>query len=259
MKHTIKKWLKKYPFIFKLIHRIYRILFPIQQLATELEKQELTKVLEEQMSKNLKYKKNIFFIQVGSNDGLHGDPLHNLITTNKEWRGIFIEPVKYLFERLKNNYGSSEKYIFENKAIGSNSRIVEFFYVSESAKSDLGDDLPDWYNQLGSFDKNHILKHLNGILEPYIISDKIETVSLQNILDKYKIKAIDILHIDTEGSDYEVLSSFDLSICKPSVILYEHMHLSCIKKKLSEVYLKRNGYSCIHYGGDTLAILKGQL
>ena len=244
MQQSIKTRLRRYPLIFNSLRRIYRALFP----APELQRQIL---------KALKEKDSVFFVQVGSNDGLRDDPIQELISGNKKWRGIFIEPVRYLFDRLKHNYGNSNRFIFENKAISSNKSAMCFFYVSDKAKSELGDSLPDWHDQLGSFDKNHILKHLGGIVEPYILSEKIEAVSLQDIFDKHKITEIDLLHIDTEGHDYKVLSTLDFSRYKPSVILYENNHLSDVERKLSESLLTKNGYNSLPCGRDVLAIIKG--
>jgi FkbM family methyltransferase len=248
VKRAIKERLKRYPFIFSLLRRTYRAFFPASSLDAQLQKQIL---------KNLKQKNTIFFVQVGSNDGFQGDPLHDLIILSKKWKGIFIEPVGFLFDRLRNNYGNSDRFIFEKKAITSNIGVMEFFYVSEKAKSEIGNALPFWYDQLGSFDKNHILRHLNGILEPYILSEQIEAVRLQDICDKHKVTEIDLLHIDTEGYDYKVLSTLDFSKYKPSIILYEHKNLSDVERRSAESLLRKNGYSCITYGIDTLAIIKG--
>jgi FkbM family methyltransferase len=203
-----------------------------------------------------KEKETIFFVQVGSNDGVGGDPLHDIIVKNKKWRGIFIEPVDYLFERLVKNYGNEDRFIFEKKAISTGRGTADYFYVSEKAKEGLDDALPFWYDQLGSFNRNHIIEHLDGILEPYIVTESIETFPLQDILDKNGVKDIDVLHIDTEGHDYKVLSSFNISKYLPSIILFEHDFLSQIERKLANSLLKKNGYHCFHYIGDTLALNK---
>lgn len=33
--------------------------------------------------------------------------------------------------------------------------------------------LPVWYDQLGSFDRQHIVKHLDGRLEPFIVTSNV--------------------------------------------------------------------------------------
>lgn len=248
MKAAIRTQLRKSPFAYGMLLKRYRALAPVSDL--------LCWQIQRKILKSLAHKDSVFFVQVGSNDGVQGDPLHDLITSNKHWRGIFIEPVRFIFDRLKQNYGNSERFIFENKAISSKRGVSEFYYVSEKAKLELGDSLPDWYDQLGSFDKNHIIKQLYGILEPYIISEEIKAVHLQDIFQKYSVTEIDLLHIDTEGYDFQVLSSLDFSKYKPSVIMYEYKNLSGAERKSAESLLKKVGYSYTRYCGDTLAIAK---
>jgi hypothetical protein len=43
-------------------------------------------------------------VQVGSNDGLQGDPIAALIRENPAWRVLFIEPLPHIFRRLLANY-----------------------------------------------------------------------------------------------------------------------------------------------------------
>jgi hypothetical protein len=45
-----------------------------------------------------------------------------------------------------------------------------------------GGELPFWYDQLGSFEKRHILRHLDGALEPYIVSEAVLCVPLADVL-----------------------------------------------------------------------------
>lgn len=230
------------------MQKVYRFFFPYQSPGPKIAKQ---------IEKTLEINGNIFFVQVGSNDGLQGDPLHELITKNKKWSGIFIEPVEFLFQRLKRNYENSERFVFEKVAIGSEKETKKFYYVKEGAKADLGDKLPFWYDQLGSFNKDHILKHLNGKLEPYIVEEEIQCVPIQEIFDKNLVKKLDLIHIDTEGFDYKVLSQVNFKKYKPSIVLYEHKHLSMDEKEKAKSLLKIFKYKLFEYKEDTLAIFKG--
>ena len=208
--------------------------------------------------KHLKHKQSVFFVQVGSNDGLQGDPICGLINRYSNWRGMLIEPVPFIFERLKQNYNYSDRFIFENVAISNKSGSRKFYYVSRKAKEELGDKLPYWHDQLGSFDKNHILKHIDGILEPYIVETEVETITLPELLDKNNVDKIDLLHIDTEGYDYKVLSQVDFSKYRPSVILYEDKHLSTQEKYLAKALLNSADYICIRFDAlNTLAYAIG--
>jgi len=209
--------------------------------------------IQREILKHLKHSDRVFFVQVGSNDGLQGDPIHDLVIGHPKWKGLFVEPVPYLFKRLKCTYNNSDRFIFENTAISEKKGVAKFYYVSEEAKAEMGDDWVFWYDQLGSFSRSHILKHANGKLEPYIIEEQIDTTALQDVFDRNDINDINLLHIDTEGHDYKVLSQIDFSRYKPRVVLYEHKHLSDREKESAEKLLKENNYKCVNFGKDTFA------
>lgn len=72
--------------------------------------------------------KQVNFIQIGCCDGVTGDPLHDLILKN-QWSGILIEPVQYLFERLKANYQECNNLIFCNVAISNEDGFRDLWYL----------------------------------------------------------------------------------------------------------------------------------
>lgn len=193
-------------------------------------------------------------VQIGSNDGMSNDPLHELLLQRELWRALLVEPVPYLFDRLKTNYPDSSRFAFANLAIGEPGPR-EFFWVDSSAKSELT-DLPYWFDQLGSFDRKHITKHLDGRLEPYIRSTTIQAVSLSQLLDQFAVKQVTLLHIDAEGYDYEILKQLDLRRWQPDLILFEHMHLPAADKARAHQMLAEL-YDLHGLGGDTLAVRRG--
>jgi FkbM family methyltransferase len=243
MKQSIKAFLRRFPLVYRIVYNAYKFFFPGP--------------IHKQIEKTLRQKSSVFFIQIGSNDGVEGDPIHNLITKNAKWAGIFVEPVGSVFQRLKQNYRNAERFTFENVAIAKETGVAQFYYVSEQARAKFGDTLPPWYDQLGSFDRNHILKYLGSKLDPYIVEEKINCVPLQEMLDRNGVTKIDLLHVDTEGSDYDVLSQVNFDKYKPLVVLYEHLHLSIDERTKAKSMLEASGYEVVEYGGDTLAILEG--
>lgn len=237
----IKERLRNVPLVYGLGKRIYRRFRPA----------DLS--IQEYILKAVGHKSRVFFVQVGSNDGLQGDPIHDLIVERPNWRGIFIEPIDFLYKRLRSNYGANERFIFENVAIGTEKGSKKFYYVSEKA-SEL--DLPYWHDQLGSFDRDHITRALGEQMLPYIVEADIECLPLQDVLDRNGVDAIDLVHIDTEGFDYKVLSQIDLKRYKPSVILFEHHLLPDDEFASARKLLRSNGYRLVQFGNDILAINK---
>lgn len=181
------------------------------------------------------------------------DPIHKLVLQNNNWQLLFIEPVPYLFEKLKKNYGSNQRFKFENSAVNNGSNQI-FYSVKEEA-IEQNPHIPYWYDQLGSFRKENILKHLNGILEPYIEETIIEGLTFNEVIKKNNIDSIDLLHIDTEGYDWIVLSQLDLMKYYPTIILYEHKHLKESEKKKSINFLT-DKYAIFNLGQDYICISK---
>lgn len=200
--------------------------------------------------------KAVRFVQVGSNDGMHNDPIYAMSSSSDLWSGILIEPVPYLIERLKMNYNYADRFIFENVAIGRQPGKVPFYYVSDRAQHELS-DLPEWHDQLGSFDKQHILKHGLAQIEPFIEVMNVEVCTLEQVLVRNKWHSIDLLHIDAEGYDWEVLSGVDLRTLNPEMVIIEHAHLSAADRELARRKLADGGYRVREIGGDFCAIRKG--
>jgi hypothetical protein len=124
------------------------------------------------------------------------------------------------------------------------------YYISDDIKR-VCPDVPYWYDQLGSFDPNQVLKH--GFDAKYLASEQVRCEPLADVLSRNDIKQIDLLHIDVEGYEFEVIKQLDLSQ-PPRAILYENMHLSDTDKIMAEKLLVDAGYRVRRLLKDTLAI-----
>lgn len=200
------------------------------------------------------YTKEALFVKVGANDGVVDDPCSRILFA-PGWKGLLIEPVPYCFERLKQNYSDSRKYTLEQVAIGRTIGKTIFYFVGQEAVQHLP-DLPSWYDQLGSFDRQHILKHLGADIEPFIVAQEVEVCTLSEVIRRNAIRKIHLLHIDTEGFDLEVLKTYDFDISKPILIFIEHKHLSAVDKSEMRGLLRKHGYSITDCGGDYFALNK---
>ena len=245
MREQIKNTVRRFPFVYDLLRKTYRSFVSDDESA-----------ITRQIRLVLQHKPLAFFVQVGSNDGVQGDPIHQLITANKDWSGMFIEPVDFLFKRLRANYKNDPRFIFENVAIGATRDTLRFYFVAEKAKTELGDALPNWYDKVGSFNRSHIVKYLGDKVESYIIEQPVECFPLQEVFDRNAVTSIDLIHIDTEGFDYTVLRQVDFRKYRPLAVLYEHLHLSPDEKEKAVALLRDAGYSLTEYPHDTLATLQ---
>lgn len=199
--------------------------------------------------------RNPTFVKVGANDGVTGDPVSDILLADKRWKGLLIEPVPYCFERLKANFSDQQRFSLERIAIGPITGRTTFYYVDQKATETLP-GLPSYYDQLGSFDRSHIVKHLNGALEPFILESSFEVCPLEQVLTRNGVGEIHFLHIDTEGYDYEVLKTLDFNTHTPDAILIEHKHLSPPQKAEMLSDLRKHEYSVDDCGQDYFAVHK---
>jgi FkbM family methyltransferase len=207
--------------------------------------------------------KDCFFVQVGSNDGLRGDPLHSAIKANPKWRGIFIEPLEDVFQRLVVNYSNEGRFAFEKIAISDTNGEEWFYYASRETVRDL--DLPDAAQGFGSLNREHVLNHFKlakGFApalftkdpEAYISRKLIPCETLMSVLNRHRVSGIDVFHVDAESHDYEIIRQLDFERFRPKLILYEDANLGR-EAKDARSFLRDKGYLLAKCGLlDTIAV-----
>lgn len=196
-----------------------------------------------------------FFVKVGAHDGLTGDPCTEFLLANARWQGLLIEPIPAFAEKLKHRFADRERFTVLQLAVGETEGTAAFYYILKEAERKIP-NLPDWYDQLSSFDLRHIEKHLGNEILPFIGTLQVAVKPLRSILHEHNIQAVDLLQVDTEGYDLDVLESLDFSRHKPRVIFVEHKHLAAPKKQVLMQLLADNGYKVSDCGGDFYAKLR---
>ena len=174
----------------------------------------------------LDFKKNGYFVEFGATDGI---TLSNSYLLEKKfgWKGILSEPAKKWHGNLIENrsahisfdcvWRESEKEISFNETLTG-----EFSTIYEFSASDI-----------------HASSRKQGKIY------NVKTISLNDLLNQYNApKTIDYLSIDTEGSEFEILNSFNFNQYKFRVITCEHNYSPCREKILS--LLTKNKYKRIH-------------
>ncbi len=189
------------------------------------------------------------FVQIGAFDGIRNDIIRKFILKYK-WKGVLVEPVKHLFDTLVNNYKGQDNLYFENSAIAEKNEIKDFYRIKQNS-----DNLAPYYEELGTLNPEILLKNKGVIpdIENYIISEKVRCIRFSDLLEKYNIKKVDLLQIDTEGYDYRIIKTIDFVSIEPKVIIYEHKHLTEGERIGCANLLKAKGYAVCRLGVDTLA------
>ena len=181
-------------------------------------------------------KKISYLIQIGANDGLRFDSLNHYIKENKT-KSLLVEPIKENFEDLKNNYKDFENIIFENLAISVNNEISYLYKVNPSKLKNYSGD---HFAGITSFDKNHLIKH--GVKKKDIIKDKVNSISINNLIIKHALDKFDLLFVDAEGYDADIVSDFlKTSLIRP-IIIFEYLHVSNKKLEILVNQLKKKRY-----------------
>lgn len=192
-----------------------------------------------------------FFIQVGSNDGEQHDLLRGAILRSR-WRGIMVEPVPYVFARLRANYGEyAERITLENVAVAETDGSLPFYHLAQ-VDDFAAEGLPQWYDGIGSFDRAHVLKHAPFIpdIADRLVRTEVPTLRFESLCRKHGLGDVDLIQVDTEGYDFEVIKLIDFDRYRPKVFGYEHYHLSPSDRAASEAILRDHGYDLLDDGMD---------
>ena len=171
----------------------------------------------------LREKRNGYFVDFGATDGVE---LSNslLLETGYDWNGIVAEPARGLHDQIAANRNCSIEYdcvaersgetVMFNETVGLGLSTIESFTDSDSNSE----------------------ARVNG--DRY----EVKTISLNDLLERHNSPTkIDYLSIDTEGSEYSILSMFDFENYQPAVVTVEHNFVDAKRLKLFEL-LSSHGY-----------------
>jgi FkbM family methyltransferase len=181
-----------------------------------------------------------FFIQIGANDGESYDPINKMIR-RYGWRGILLEPQPRVFRQLTDNYRGNDRLIFENAALAPVDGEMAFWTIPGQTG-------------FGSFRKQVLYR--SGFKDSQIMEEKVATISPATLLAKHNIGRVDLLQVDTEGFDFEIIKLIMATQIRPTIINYEHIHLSTTDRAECVSLLGGLGYKMMRagaYGIDTVA------
>lgn len=191
------------------------------------------------------------FVEIGANDGQRLDPLSNYIVKD-DWTGVMVEPVPYVFERLRRHFEGNGRIAVENAAIADREGSRPFYHLAEAAGDEGGAPIW-WYDAIGSFEREHLYKHESVIpnLESRVRQIDVECMTVGDLLRKHGMDAVDLILIDTEGYDAEIVGSIDFDRIRPRLLIYEHHHLADEARADCERRLRGLGYELLADGLDT--------
>lgn len=168
---------------------------------------------------------------------------------------MLIEPVPHMFERLKQTYADNERCTLVNVAIAPTSGSLPIYFIDPRAK-ELMPEIPDYFEQLPSFDKQRVLGFLGPKGASLLREQMVQTAPLGELLARYQVRHVDMLQIDAEGFDYEVLKTFPFDRMKPAIVCIENCHLSKADRAAASALMDQYCYSTEKWGKDTIFALR---
>lgn len=149
-------------------------------------------------------KKNGFFVEFGATNGIDLSNTY-LLEKKYNWDGILAEPAKvYQQDLLKNRAVNIDFSCIWRKS----GELLDFNECESGVLSTIAE-----------FSDKDFFAETREQGTHY----EVETLSLLDLLKKYNApKEIDYLSIDTEGSEFEILNSFDFTQYDISIITCEH-------------------------------------
>ena len=140
---------------------------------------------------------NYDFIEIGTSD------FDTLLQTTESLVGLSIDPIKLYLDNLPNN----SHVIKVNCAISNRNGVVDVFWVDPNDIIEY--ELPLWVKGCNSIVKPHITtsrilqeKNLDFLLK----QTSCEMITWKTLIERYDVKTLDTLKIDTEGHDCVIIN-----------------------------------------------------
>jgi FkbM family methyltransferase len=193
-------------------------------------------------------KKDGIFVDIGAHDG---KTINNtLMFEQSGWKGICIEPMELIFEKLIRNRSC----ICIQGCISDTAGVQEFFHViSGNLHVEMLSGLASKYTKEHRRRVERELERTGGKLEVIIV----QCYLLHAILDEHHMDHIDYLSIDTEGGELDILKTIDFSKVPITVIDVENNNpndrsIQIFLENKGYMYIKRLGVDEIYYRNISL-------
>ncbi len=169
------------------------------------------------------FKRGGFFVEIGATDGIYLSNT-NLLEKSFEWSGILAEPATYWHDALFKNRDA----IIDTRCVHSESG-VDFLFREVSEDQGL--------STLVNYAAGDLHKSTRETGKDYAV----ESISLTDLLALYGApREIEFMSLDTEGSEFDILRTFDFEAFRFNVICCEHNYVGA-RADILEL-LKKNGY-----------------
>lgn len=194
------------------------------------------------------------FVEVGANDGVQHDHLRPFIRSGG-WTGVMVEPVPYVFERLRDNYAGLDRVRLENAAVADRDGTRPFYHLAEAPEGERA-RLPGWYDGIGSFSREGVLAHADLVpdIEQRLVTTEVQALTFESLCEKHGIDEVDLVLVDAEGYDAAIVEAIDFASRRPRLLIYEHYHLAPADRAACRTRLEALGYGLLEEHFDTFCL-----
>lgn len=162
------------------------------------------------------------FVHIGGHDG--NDHVFECVEAYG-WTGVVAEPVKWLYDELVSRYARYDV-ICENVAVSDMAGTADFYTIDPAKYAGLPKPWPDYSSTLDPATYEWQINNPGGYMhEDKCMTIQVSVLTLQDIIDKHTITALDLLSIDAEGCDGRIVKSVKNCTVQPTIIIFEHMHM----------------------------------
>lgn len=173
-------------------------------------------------------KRNGYFLDIGAYDGISLSNTY-LLENNYAWKGLLIEPMKPMIEKLKESRPNST--IIEKAAYNETGKLLTFWENRDDKMISGLDGHVDKDFQVKQYNKTHVW-------ETYTV----ETITITDLLNEHGYPSfIDYMSLDVEGAELEVLNGIDFQTYRIGIMNVEHNFIEPRRSEIKELLLK-NGY-----------------
>jgi len=165
-----------------------------------------------------------YFVEFGATNGITMSNSH-LLDKQYGWKGILAEPNPEYHERLARERDCN---ITHKCVYSKTGETLKFLCAEKGLMSRLEHINPDDHNEQSG------RREVKNTID-------VNTISLNDLLDEFNAPdVIDYMSVDTEGSEYEILSNFDFSKRHVRTFTVEH-NFTKLREQIFDL-MSANGY-----------------
>lgn len=182
------------------------------------------------------------FLIVGAMDGIKHDTFYSKVIGKKNKKIIFVEPVPYYFNILKENVKKivDSEVICLNIGVSNIEEVVKFTYVNP----------PSIKKYKGFVDGCSCVIENGTPLNRFIretdpqdlIQMEVKCITIEQILHMQGWNCVDYIQIDTEGYDQRIVNGLNLENFNVKFLKFERSYADPIFVKTYTEKLSRNGF-----------------